>query len=104
MPFVRSGLTKLRVGPSIRQFFKRLLSRFGIHLQYEGRKEYKSVGSTFTETSLPPKQKENLAEVLIDLNCIMTDEIESSRLVNLKTNRVADLTKEGPFLAAEAER
>lgn len=76
----------------------------------EARKEYKSVTSTFTETSLPPPQYQNLDAVLTTINDNMIRDIAESRCHALGVEKqqaereLNRLIYEGPFLAEQAEQ
>ncbi|RUS15536.1 peptidase family S49-domain-containing protein, partial [Endogone sp. FLAS-F59071] len=80
------------------------------HVRGEARKEYKSLTSTFTETSLPPLQHQNLDAVLTTFNENMIRDIAESRCHALGVEmqqaerELTRLIYEGPFLAEQAEQ
>lgn len=91
-------------------FVRRLLDRFGIQVKGNARKEYKSITSTFTETSLPGPQKENALSLLFDLNDQVLQGIAEQRYKQMGTksveegkSKLAKLIKRGPFSAEEAQ-
>ncbi|KAF9916181.1 hypothetical protein BX616_004427 [Lobosporangium transversale] len=87
-------------------FFKTLLNRFGVQVRSEARKEYKSVISPFTETELPPAQKQNLFDLLKGLNSQVLADIAKSRQKALGSDPVEKLNhliQVGPFMAYEAK-
>ncbi|KAF9959545.1 hypothetical protein BGZ72_009380 [Mortierella alpina] len=87
-------------------FFKTLLGRFGIQVRAEARKEYKSMVSPFTETELPPPQKQNLFDLLKGLNSQILAEIAKSRQKVLGSDPVEKLNhliQIGPFMGSEAK-
>lgn len=87
-------------------FFKTLLNRFGIQVRAEARKEYKSMVSPFTETELPPPQKQNLFDLLKGLNSQILADIAKSRSKALGSDPVEKLNhliQIGPFMGSEAK-
>ncbi|KAF9319114.1 hypothetical protein BGZ91_005011 [Linnemannia elongata] len=87
-------------------FFKTLLGRFGIQVRAEARKEYKSMVSPFTETELPPPQKQNLFDLLKGLNAQILADIAKSRARALGSDPVEKLNhliQIGPFMGSEAK-
>ncbi|KAF9106094.1 hypothetical protein BGX29_010556 [Mortierella sp. GBA35] len=87
-------------------FFKTLLGRFGIQVRAEARKEYKSMVSPFTETELPPPQKQNLFDLLKGLNSQMLADIAKSRQRALGKDPVEKLNhliQIGPFMGTECK-
>ncbi|KAI8603537.1 peptidase family S49-domain-containing protein [Dissophora ornata] len=87
-------------------FFKTLLSRVGIQVRAEARKEYKSMVSPFTETELPPPQKQNLFDLLKGLNSQALADIAKSRQKVLGSDPVEKLNhliQVGPFMGSEAK-
>ncbi|KAJ3276221.1 hypothetical protein HDV01_005669 [Terramyces sp. JEL0728] len=64
---------------SSKPFFKNLLDNLGVKLRAFAVGDYKSVISTFTETTLPEKQKQNLNNLLGDLNDQFKETIGTSR-------------------------
>ncbi|KAF9140760.1 hypothetical protein BG015_001521 [Linnemannia schmuckeri] len=87
-------------------FFKTLLGRFGIQVRAEARKEYKSMVSPFTETELPPPQKQNLFDLLKGLNAQILADIAKSRARALGSDPVEKLNhliQIGPFIGSEAK-
>ncbi|KAF8938572.1 hypothetical protein BGZ47_008530 [Haplosporangium gracile] len=87
-------------------FFKTLLGRFGIQVRAEARKEYKSMVSPFTETELPPPQKQNLFDILKGLNAHILADIAKSRARALGSDPVEKLNhliQIGPFMGSEAK-
>ncbi|KAG0265543.1 hypothetical protein DFQ27_000550 [Actinomortierella ambigua] len=88
-------------------FFKTLLSRVGIVVRAEARKEYKSMVSPFTETELPLPQKQNLFDLIKGLNWQILQEIAKSRRNQLggldPLDKLSHLTQIGPFMASEAK-
>ncbi|KAF9205344.1 hypothetical protein BGZ59_000522 [Podila verticillata] len=87
-------------------FFKTLLNRFGIQVRAEARKEYKSMVSPFTETELPPPQKQNLFDLLKGLNSQILADIAKSRQKALGSDPVEKLNhliQIGPFMGSEAK-
>ncbi|KAG0308313.1 hypothetical protein BGZ97_000097 [Linnemannia gamsii] len=87
-------------------FFKTLLGRFGIQVRAEARKEYKSMVSPFTETELPPPQKQNLFDLLKGLNAQLLADIAKSRARALGSDPVEKLNhliQIGPFMGSEAK-
>ncbi|KAG9065368.1 hypothetical protein KI688_002693 [Linnemannia hyalina] len=87
-------------------FFKTLLGRFGIQVRAEARKEYKSMVSPFTETELPPPQKQNLFDLLKGLNSQILADIAKSRARALGSDPVEKLNhliQIGPFMGSEAK-
>ncbi|GJJ68343.1 protease IV [Entomortierella parvispora] len=87
-------------------FFKTLLGRFGILVRAEARKEYKSMVSPFTETELPPPQKQNLFDLLKGLNSQILSDIAKSRQKVLGSDPVEKLNhliQIGPFMGSEAK-
>ncbi|KAG0224459.1 hypothetical protein BGW41_005070 [Actinomortierella wolfii] len=88
-------------------FFKTLLSRLGIVVRAEARKEYKSMVSPFTETELPLPQKQNLFDLIKGLNHQVLQEIAKTRRNQLggldPLDKLIHLTQIGPFMATEAK-
>ncbi|KAF9434795.1 hypothetical protein BGZ76_007397 [Entomortierella beljakovae] len=87
-------------------FFKTLLSRFGIQVRAEARKEYKSMVSPYTETELPPPQKQNLFDLLKGLNSQILADIAKSRQKVMGSDPVEklnNLIQIGPFMGSEAK-
>ncbi|KAF9206603.1 hypothetical protein BGZ49_002168 [Haplosporangium sp. Z 27] len=87
-------------------FFKTLLGRIGIQVRAEARKEYKSMVSPFTETELPPPQKQNLFDLLKGLNSQILADIAKSRQKTLGSDPVEKLNhliQIGPFMGFEAK-
>ncbi|KAF9429730.1 hypothetical protein BGZ94_009700 [Podila epigama] len=87
-------------------FFKTLLNRFGIQVRAEARKEYKSMVSPFTETELPPPQKQNLFDLLKGLNAQILADIAKSRQKVLGSDPIEKLNhliQIGPFMGSEAK-
>ncbi|KAG0052649.1 hypothetical protein BGZ83_002306 [Gryganskiella cystojenkinii] len=87
-------------------FFKTLLGRFGILVRAEARKEYKSMVSPFTETELPPPQKQNLFDLLKGVNSQILADIAKSRQKILGSDPVEKLNhliQIGPFMGSEAK-
>ncbi|KAF9172036.1 hypothetical protein BGX21_006448 [Mortierella sp. AD011] len=87
-------------------FFKTLLGRFGIQVRAEARREYKSMVSPFTETELPPPQKQNLFDLLKGLNSQILADIAKSRQRALGSDPVEKLNhlvQIGPFMGSEAK-
>ncbi|KAF9903966.1 hypothetical protein EC991_003184 [Linnemannia zychae] len=87
-------------------FFKTLLGRFGIQVRAEARKEYKSMVSPFTETALPPPQKQNLFDLLKGLNAQVLADIAKSRQRALGSDPIEKLNhliQVGPFMGSEAK-
>ncbi|KAI1318744.1 hypothetical protein EDD11_005815 [Mortierella claussenii] len=87
-------------------FFKTLLNRFGIQVRAEARREYKSMVSPFTETELPPPQKQNLFDLLKGLNSQILADIAKSRQKALGSDPIEKLNhliQVGPFMGSEAK-
>lgn len=88
-------------------FFKRALDWLGVKVYAEGRKEFKSMISTFTqEEGLPPKQLEDEAKLLGELSRSLSYAIGVNRFANLDpeeaADKVSELSKSGPFSAKDA--
>lgn len=88
-------------------FFKRALDWFGIHVHAEARREFKSMISSFTQKDgLPPAQLEDEARLLGELGHSLTYTIGVNRFSDMDpeeaAQKVADLSKRGPFSAKDA--
>ncbi|KAG0329862.1 hypothetical protein BGZ99_000091 [Dissophora globulifera] len=87
-------------------FFKTLLGRLGIQVRAEARREYKSMVSPFTETELPPAQKQNLFDLLKGLNAQLLADIAKARQKVLGSDpieKLYHLIQIGPFMGSEAK-
>lgn len=88
-------------------FFKRALEWLGIKVYAEARREFKSMVSTFTQADgLPPAQIEDESRLLGELGRSLAYAIGINRYSDMDpdeaADKVAQLSKEGPFSAQEA--
>ncbi|CAO1613837.1 unnamed protein product [Parajaminaea phylloscopi] len=89
-------------------FFSRLLTKLGVRVQAEARKEYKSMISQFVEKDgLTQPQAENEAALLGELNQSLAYAIGVNRWPEMDSSKAADtvveLMQKGPYSAKEAE-
>ncbi|KAJ3315148.1 hypothetical protein HDV04_004289 [Boothiomyces sp. JEL0838] len=66
---------------SSRTFFKNLIEKVGLKIRAFAIGDYKSVISSYTETTLPEKQKENMNNLLSNLNDQFKETIGNSRRI-----------------------
>jgi signal peptide peptidase SppA len=88
-------------------FFSRLISKLGIKVHAEARREYKSMISQFKEKDgLPPLQAQNEAQLLGELNRSVAYAIGSNRFRGTDgddaADKVVELMSKGPYSAKEA--
>lgn len=88
-------------------FFSRLISKLGIKVHAEARREYKSMISQFKEKDgLPPLQAQNEAQLLGELNRSVAYAIGSNRFRGIDgddaADKVVELMGKGPYSAKEA--
>ncbi|KAJ1990420.1 hypothetical protein GGI25_003530 [Coemansia spiralis] len=113
-----TGYLPLTGVSSTQFFFKDLADKLGIKPFVETRKEYKSIASQYSQTSMPTKQRENMVSILESLNSMFIADIGSARKNFIaaslqKTNKlderyfsaaaiVRNAMEEGPLNALDA--
>ncbi|KAJ2763251.1 hypothetical protein H4S06_000201 [Coemansia sp. BCRC 34490] len=101
-----SGYLPLTGVSSTQLFFRRLADKIGVKPVVESRKEYKGFASTFTETKLPVKQRENMVAIINAINNMLVDDIAACKLHGAKAPLTAEIVRsamaEGPLSVPEA--
>ncbi|KAI9146553.1 peptidase family S49-domain-containing protein [Paraphysoderma sedebokerense] len=93
-------------------FFKLLLDKLGIKIHAETRNEYKSVASMATETKWPEKQKQNMIDLMANLNDQFVEVIARARTrllpdeenLEQRIQKVKELMSLGSLSAEEAHQ
>ncbi|KAJ3324446.1 hypothetical protein HDV06_006857 [Boothiomyces sp. JEL0866] len=77
-----TGSIPLNGFSSSRTFFKNLFEKLGVKMRAFAVGDYKSVISTYTESTLPEKQRENMNDLLGNLNDQFKETIGASRKIS----------------------
>ncbi|KAJ1792684.1 hypothetical protein LPJ59_004811 [Coemansia sp. RSA 2399] len=94
-------------GVTTQHFFaRRFLDMIGVKPVAESRKDFKSVMSMFTESTMPEKQRENITRLLASLNDMLVADIASVKREGAAPPLTEEIVRaamvEGPLLAPDA--